>query len=673
MANLENPEIEHGENALARVAAAPAIDPVRRPMKNSFVLQNLEQPSSIAFQPNFQGNITFPPNLLNVVPHFRGTSSDDPYLHIREFFELCKTQHVQGLTPEELRLLLFPFSLKDNAKLWFNSLAPGSITTWEQMATKFLKKFFPAQKTKKLRREIQTWQQKDGDLFYKAWDDFKQLLLKCPHHNLSQDDQVQAFYEGLDANNTNIVDSACGGVLMEKSSEEAFDLFEILSENSQQFSSRGKQGLKLPRGVYEVHTNAEKQPQLLAMEKKIDMLVKAFSTQNIGPIQQTISVEVYAICSQTSHTTEMCPMSSFSEHEHVNYAEQGGFHPNNNPFSNTYNPGWRNHPNFSWGGQNQNQNKQYNQNAQQVPTESKKPSLEEQMALLALNTNNFMQKVTQQNSKYDQQFSNTQASIQKLEVQVGQIAKQLSERVPGRLPSQAEINPKDKEQLNAITTRSGITVGYIEKDEEKDENEQENGRQQELKEENQTKAAIPLKVEKSEPHVPFPSRLVNEKKTEQMRKVMDIFRKVEINIPLLDAIQQIPSYAKFLKDVCTSKRKLAPYEKVMLSEQCSAVLNKKLPPKLKDPGSFSIPCIVGQLSFEKAFLDLGASINLMPYSVFMQLGLEKELQPTSITLQLADRSIKFPRGIIEDVLVQVDKFLLPTDFIILDMEELSWM
>ncbi|XP_038715032.1 uncharacterized protein LOC120008726 [Tripterygium wilfordii] len=107
----------------------------------------------------------------------------------------------------------------------------------------------------------------------------------------------------------------------------------------------------------------------------------------------------------------------------------------------------------------------------------------------------------------------------------------------------------------------------------------------------------------------------------------------------------------------------------MLSEQCSAVLNKKLPPKLKDPGSFSIPCTVGQLSFEKIFLDLGTSINLMPYSVCMQLGLEKELQPTSITLQLAYRSIKFPRGVIEDVLVQVDRFLLSADFIILDMEE----
>jgi hypothetical protein len=134
--------------------------------------------------------------------------------------------------------------LKDNAKLWLNSLAAGSIHNWDELATKFLKKFFPAQQTRQLRREIQTFQLKDGDLFFEVWEHFKELLLKCPHHNLSQDDQVQNFYEGLNDSNKSLVDSACEGVLMEKNSEEAKELFETLSENSQQFSSRGRQGLK---------------------------------------------------------------------------------------------------------------------------------------------------------------------------------------------------------------------------------------------------------------------------------------------------------------------------------------------------------------------------------------------------------------------------------------------
>jgi hypothetical protein len=95
---------------------------------------------------------------------------------------------------------------------------------------------------------------------------------------------------------------------------------------------------------------------------------------------------------------------------------------------------------------------------------------------------------------------------------------------------------------------------------------------------------------------------------------------------------------------------------------------RKLPPKLKDPGSFTIPCKIGDQLFDRALLDLGASINLLPYTVYETLGLG-ELQPTSITLQLADRSIKRPRGILEDVLVKVDQFILPADFIVLDMEE----
>ncbi|XP_010243912.1 PREDICTED: uncharacterized protein LOC104587856 [Nelumbo nucifera] len=107
---------------------------------------------------------------------------------------------------------------------------------------------------------------------------------------------------------------------------------------------------------------------------------------------------------------------------------------------------------------------------------------------------------------------------------------------------------------------------------------------------------------------------------------------------------------------------------VKLNEECSAILQNKLPPKLKDPESFSISCTIENAKFEKALCDLGASINLMPYSIFKRLRLH-ELTPTTITLQLADRSIKYPRGIVEDVLVKVGNFIIPADFIVLDMEE----
>ncbi|XP_073064058.1 uncharacterized protein [Primulina eburnea] len=128
------------------------------------------------------------------------------------------------------------------------------------------------------------------------------------------------------------------------------------------------------------------------------------------------------------------------------------------------------------------------------------------------------------------------------------------------------------------------------------------------------------------------------------------------------------SYAKFLKEILSNKRKLVDFETVKLSEECSAILQNKLPPKLKDPGSFSIPCTIGSSLFSKALCDPGASINLMPYSCFEKLGIG-EVKPTTISLQLADRSIKYPRGVVEDVLVNVDKFIFPMDFVVLDMEE----
>ncbi|KAL0349885.1 UNVERIFIED_CONTAM: hypothetical protein Sradi_4137700 [Sesamum radiatum] len=108
----------------------------------------------------------------------------------------------------------------------------------------------------------------------------------------------------------------------------------------------------------------------------------------------------------------------------------------------------------------------------------------------------------------------------------------------------------------------------------------------------------------------------------------------------------MPSSAKFLKEVFSNKRKWEGGEKVKLNEECSAILQNKLLPKLKDPRSFSIPCTIGNINFDKALCDLGVSVNLMPYSIFEKFGMH-ELTPTRITLQLANRSIKYPRGIVD--------------------------
>ena len=137
---------------------------------------------------------------------------------------------------------------------------------------------------------------------------------------------------------------------------------------------------------------------------------------------------------------------------------------------------------------------------------------------------------------------------------------------------------------------------------------------------------------------------------------------VEIHIPLLDATKQVPRYAKFLKELCTTKRKPKGNEKVNVGENVSAVFQNKLPPKCKDPGVFSIPCQIGNLSFDRAMLDLGASINMMPWSIYGKLHL-RELKKTDLVIQLADRSNVYPDGVLEDVLIQVNELVFATDFV----------
>jgi hypothetical protein len=146
-----------------------------------------------------------------------------------------------------------------------------------------------------------------------------------------------------------------------------------------------------------------------------------------------------------------------------------------------------------------------------------------------------------------------------------------------------------------------------------------------------------------------------------------VFKQVQINIPFLDVIQQVLAYAKFLKDLVTIKRKTNVLKKAYLTKQVSSILQCKLPIKYKDPGCSTIAFMIGVSQINRALLDLGASVNLLPYSVYLRLGLG-ELKPTTVTLQLADRSMKRLRGIIEDVLIKIDKFYLPVDFIVIDTE-----
>ncbi|XP_024022201.1 uncharacterized protein LOC112091842 [Morus notabilis] len=235
---------------------------------------------------------------------------------------------------------------------------------------------------------------------------------------------------------------------------------------------------------------------------------------------------------------------------------------------------------------------------------------------------------------------NQSAQIISLDVQISQMANMFSERQQGNLPSTSEVNPKrdGKEYCKAVTLRSGKELEAPVRIEKPDKDEQ-RGNLPSTSEVNPKRdgneycKAVTLRSGKE---LEAPVRIEKPDKDEQ--------RKLHVNIPFAEALEQMPSYVKFMKDILSNKKKLEDYEKVTLTEE------------------------FGNAVFEKELCDLGASINLMPLSIFQKLGLG-EARPTIVTLQLADRSIKHPRGVIEDVLVKVDKFIFPADFIVLDMEE----
>ncbi|GJU51436.1 reverse transcriptase domain-containing protein [Tanacetum coccineum] len=259
----------------------------------------------------------------------------------------------------------------------------------------------------------------------------------------------------------------------------------------------------------------------------------------------------------------------------------------------------------------------------------------------------------------------------------------------GSLPSNTVANPKG--ELKAITTRSGLVLDgpsvpmpppFINPEE--DERVEETLTDPELAEYT-IKVPPPLvqkvkptslknyvvhKRDPLHPNIPYPSRMNQEKQKEkdevQIHKFWKMFKQLHINITLADALVLIPKYQKMLKSLLSNKEKLLELANIPLNENCSAIILKKLPEKLGDPGKFLISCGFSELKC-KALADLGASINLMPLSVWKKLGLP-ELISTRMTIELANLIICTPAGIARDVFVPVGKFTFPADFVIVDYE-----
>ncbi|KAM1757992.1 hypothetical protein ACFX11_007167 [Malus domestica] len=582
-------------------------------------------------------------SLLHHIPKYHGLSMEEPNKHLKEFEVVCSSMTPINVDGNILMMKAFPFSLLEKAKDWLYELAPRTVTSWDSMKRAFLEKFFPTSRVILLRKRISGIQQDRGESFPSYYEHFKSLVASCPQHQMKEELLIQYFYEGLLPMERQMLDASAGGALVDKTPGAAKVLIANRAHNAQQYEGVGQRDPPRP------------QVNELAEGMKIH-----------GP-------SVCGVCSMQGHANDQCPQlienGGWESANAVGFGNQN--QPRHDPYSNTYNPGWMDHPNFKW--RDPQQPQQQGGFRQQPPGFYTKPFVPNQNQVQSAPTTSGMSLDNDQVVKLlttltqEVQTQNKERQIQdkrvdNLEKQMGQIAEFMGQiREQGRLPSSTVMNPNGGfETAKAIMLKSGKQVGTDSNTSKSSQDEEDKLLQEEAQgakpkaKDDQTLPNLsippkPSQTTKVSPNstfsssiplnVPFPGRFRQSKKEEAEKDILDTFRKVQVNIPLLDAIKQVPRYAKFLKELCTTRRRISNKEVVQVSENVSAVLQRKLPPKFKDLGSFTIPCVIG------------------------------ELKNDGVIIQLADRSNTYPKGVLEDVLVQVGNLIFPADFYVLDMED----
>ncbi|XP_075078852.1 uncharacterized protein LOC142164618 [Nicotiana tabacum] len=520
---------------------------------------------------------------------FVGLPHEDLQRHIQNFLEITDTYNYQNVFKDYVRLTLFPISLIGEAKEWLNKEPTNSIRTWDDLV---------------LRSQILGFEQRAGETLRQAWERYKKMLRDCPHHCQTDEVLGHTFVDGLDDASKMNLDLACGGSCMARPYSKIQILLNNFTANDNNWQGEGDSRKDIKQksvGLLELD-------EVSAMRADIAKLANQMTRMTIQQPQPMQHVHQMAICCELcgdNHMSDMCPTNP----ESIYYVGQQNRGPPNQhaQYGNSYNPNWRNHPSFSWGENQQNQNQHRPQGGFNQP-QNPPQQMEE-------STNELLKKLLVDNQQIRTDNQQLKTDFRNLERQLGH---------------DTEKNP----QVNAVTLRNG----------------------RELEE-------VPKK--RKNKHVPEGELIP--KVTNEPKKTIEIPEPVQLNIPLVDVLREIPKYAKYIKDIVSHKKRSTEFETIALIEECTSRVQNKLPQKLKDPGSFTIPVHIGNVDVGRALCNLGVSINLMPLSLFKQLGLGAP-RPTTVMLQLADRSIAHPEGVIEDVLLQIGKFIFPADFIILDYE-----
>nr|GEU67072.1 reverse transcriptase domain-containing protein [Tanacetum cinerariifolium] len=489
-----------------------------------------------------------------------------------------------------------------------------------------------------------------------AWDRFKDLLQACPHHGFSELHQLDTFYNALNSKDQDSLNFAAGDNFLDKMPRECLA---IIESKSKVRYSRNKPV------VAKVSTNTSTSgfsPDVAELKDMVKALLLEKKGQNQSPAPVK-AVEESCVTCGCAHSYRNCPATDgnvyrdsiqefVSQASAVNYNQgNASYHPP--MMSNQIRPpGFPPVPN--------NQNVQRNNQNRFIPNQNRgnnfnqgpvyQPSVFQPLAYQAP-TYQALTPQTQGVSKDD--FSAyvkaNDAAMRKMQTQ-------------GTLPSNTIANPRS--DLKEITTRSGVSYDgpqilplVVENEPEatKDTvNPTNNG---------STEDVQPQVVQFESPVLTF------KPVTSPISKpaIAPIFKDMSFEISFADALILMPKFASTLKALIGNKEKLSEMARTPLNEHCFVVLLKKLPKKLGDSGKFLIPCDFPGMAKCLALSNLGASINLMPLSVWKRLYLP-DLAPTYMTLELADHSISHPVGVAEDVYVKVGSFYFSADFVVVDFD-----
>ncbi|CAA7049049.1 unnamed protein product [Microthlaspi erraticum] len=536
---------------------------------------------------------------------FHGLPSEDPIDHLDEFDRLCDLTKINGVSEDAIKLRLFPMSLADKAHQWEKSLPHGTITTWDECKKAFLAKFFSTGRTAKLRGEISSFIQRNNETFAEAWERFKGYTSQCPHHGFNNESLLSTLYRGCLPRYREMLDTASNGNFLNQDVDDGWQLVENMAISKECYGEQ-----------YDSRWSSTATRSSWSSDEKRHACTQLRIKDQEG--EET--------------TQEVCYIQN----------RQGSYRNPQQGRYNNYQAPW---PHLQ----------------QSVPQ-------------------GFNTRTTHTQPTQDWDMKEMLQQLLQGQAKVGnssrgsppQIAVDIDDEEGEDLVEYADNSTRTRSSWNKTLNQNSIEL----KKPRHCKTNQSSIEPEETDKASSSQPAKPVAKKKDtpagpppyKPPLPFPGRFKKQLLEAHKAKFDELMRQLELKLPFIDALMLIPPYQKFLKDAVQQRTREAQ-GMVVLTRECSAIIQRKvISDKKEDPGSFTLPCMLGPLSFKNSLCDLGSSVSLMPLSVAKRLGYHK-YQACGISLVLADRSIRLPTGMLEDLPLRIGNVEIPTDFIVLEMDE----